>query len=89
MESVQRCQSCGMPFDAEHKQLIAKEQNGADSPYCTYCYGNGTFRNPDTTVEEMIALAVSHYKCKTGDEEAARVHMTNVISGLSRWKKFE
>jgi len=89
MEKFLQCQSCGMTFDERHKQYIAKDKDGNDSIYCTYCYRDGEFIDPRATMEDMIELAVPHFTHKTGDEEAARKYMTEVVSSLSRWKTNE
>ena len=81
-----QCQSCGMTFDEQHKQFIAKEKDGSDSIYCTYCYKDGEFINPHATMEDMIEIAVPHFARKIGYEGAARKYMRDVVSGLSRWK---
>jgi len=85
-EKYPQCQSCGMTFDEQHKQFIAKEKDGSDSIYCTYCYRNGEFIDPDATMENMVEMAVPHVARKLGNEEAARKYMAGVVSGLSRWK---
>ena len=89
MSEYSLCQSCAMPFDDEHKKYIAKEKDGSDSVHCTYCYENGEFIDPHATVEDMVKLALPHVVRKMGDENSARKHITEVISGLSRWKKQE
>ena len=33
---VKVCQSCGLPFNEEHKEFIAKEKDGSNSIYCTF-----------------------------------------------------
>jgi len=79
------CQSCGMPFDDGHRELIAKEADGSDSMYCTYCYGDGQFLNPNATVEEMVEIGVPHLAHKIG-EQAAREQLSNFLPTLERWK---
>ena len=86
MEKYPQCQSCGMTFDECHKQFIAKEKDGSDSMYCTYCYTDGEFTDPNATMEDMIEIAVPHFTRKIGDEAAARKYMTEVVSSLTRWK---
>ena len=81
------CQSCAMPFDEEHKKYIAKEKDGSDSVYCTYCYECGVFIDPDATISDMVEMALPHLTRKTGDEDVARKRLTEIISGLTRWKK--
>ena len=86
MEKFLQCQSCGMTFDEQHKKFIAKEKDGSDSIFCTYCYKDGEFIDPNATMEDMIEIAVPHFARKTGNEETARKYMTEVVSCLSRWK---
>jgi len=80
------CQSCGMPLDEEHCELIAKEKDGSDSIYCTYCYKDGEFTDPGATERDMIEMAVPHLARKIG-EEAARKQMEEFIPTLARWNK--
>jgi hypothetical protein len=50
------CQSCGMPLlsPSDH----GTESDGtASAQYCTYCYQNGTFTEPDATVGQMAEKA--------------------------------
>ncbi|MCL2493263.1 MAG: zinc ribbon domain-containing protein [Clostridiales bacterium] len=79
------CQSCGMPFDEAHRELIAKEADGSDSVYCTYCYKDGEFLDPDATAEDMIEMAVPHLAHKIG-EQTAREQLSEFIPTLARWR---
>ena len=79
------CQSCGMPFDEEHRIFIAKEADGSDSVYCTYCYRDGAFLDPGATAADMIEMAMPHLAHKIG-EEAARKQLSEFIPTLARWK---
>ena len=79
------CQSCGMPFDEDHKELIAKEKDGVDSIYCTYCYNDGEFLEPMATVKDMVEMGVPHLGHKIG-EEAAREQLSKFVPTLARWK---
>ena len=81
------CQSCAMPFDGGHKKYVAKEKDGSDSVYCTYCYENGTFIDPDATISDMVEMALPHLTRKIEDEDVARKQLTEIISGLMRWMK--
>jgi len=78
------CQSCGMPFDEAHSEFIAKEADGNNSIYCTYCYKDGAFPDPDATVQDMIEMAVPYLAQKIG-EQAAREQLENFVPTLSRW----
>lgn len=86
MENMTFCQSCGMPFDVAHQELVAKEKDGRDSAYCTYCYQNGEFLNLDATAEDMVEMGVPHLARKIG-EQAAREQLTQFLPTLARWKK--
>ena len=81
----EQCQSCGLPFDEAHIEFIAKEADGSDSLYCTYCYSGGVFLNPDATVEEMVGMGVPHLARKIG-EQAAREQLSEFVPTLARWK---
>jgi hypothetical protein len=79
------CQSCGLPFNEEHAHFIAKEADGTDSIYCTFCYGDGKFLQPDATANDMIEIGVQHLAIKIG-EQAAREELSHFIPTLERWK---
>jgi len=84
LTSVKYCQSCGMPFDEAHKELIAKEADGSDSIYCTYCYKDGKFLDPGATVRDMVEMGVPHLGHKIG-EAAAREQLSKFVPTLARW----
>jgi len=79
------CQSCGMPFDEAHFKYVAKEADGGDSVYCTYCYENCTFIDPEATVEDMVEMGVPHLAHKIG-EQSAREQLSKFVPTLARWK---
>ncbi len=86
MTEVKMCQSCGLPFNEEHKHFIAKEPDGSRSIYCTNCYKDGKFIDPNMTKEDMIELIVPVLGKAIGEEEA-RKEMTALLPTLKRWKK--
>lgn len=50
---VPSCESCGMPLLAD--QDAGTEKDGSlSSRYCTHCYQDGAFTDPNLTKEEMI-----------------------------------
>ena len=85
MTELKFCQSCGMPFDDAHKKYIAKEKDGSDSIYCTYCYQDGEFTDPNASTQDMIEMAVPYLAQKIG-EDAARKQMETFIPTLARWQ---
>jgi len=84
MSEMKFCQSCGMPFDDAHMEFIAKEKDGSDSIYCTYCYQDGEFLQPDATAQDMIDMAFPHLARKIG-EKAAKKQLEEFIPTLARW----
>lgn len=77
-----------MLFDDAHKKYIAKEKDGSDSVYCTYCYQDGEFLDPDATIEGMVEMGVPHLGYKIG-EQAAREQLSQFVPTLARWRKKE
>lgn len=79
------CQSCGMPMDKE--ELLGTHADGSkNNEYCTYCYQNGAFGNPDETLEQMIETCIPFLKEEGMDEETARKHLGEVLPKLKRWQ---
>jgi hypothetical protein len=81
------CQSCAMPMGRDED--FGTEKDGSKSAdYCCYCYQNGEFINPDTTLEEMIEfcsrkmeeLGVMSY-------EEARTLNERYMPTLKRWRR--
>jgi Putative zinc ribbon domain len=60
METKGKCQSCGMPLKADPKGGGTNADGTSSPEYCSYCYVNGSFVNPDMTVEQMKTLVVKH-----------------------------
>jgi hypothetical protein len=78
------CQSCGMPLDDNN--LLGTEKDGSKShDYCTYCYQQGKFLNPEMTLEEMRSLVkkiMEEKKIPASIIEAG----INQLPTLDRWK---
>ena len=81
------CQSCGLPFNEEHKHFIAKEVDCTESIYCTMCYKDGEFIVPNMTMDEMIEIQVPHLvgSLKLGTETEIRKQLREVLPKLQRW----
>jgi hypothetical protein len=47
------CQSCGMPLKSDVNQGGTNKDGSKNQLYCSYCYQNGAFTQPNITVEEM------------------------------------
>jgi hypothetical protein len=83
----QICQSCGMPLADE--KLIATEKDGTlNHEYCLYCYQNGSFTEPNITMQEMADMCVCCLINEEDgfDESAAHKMMNDLLPTLNRWK---
>lgn len=80
------CQSCAMPMPSA--ELLGTEADGSPSPdYCCYCYQNGTFTEPDITMDEMIDKCVQHMVEQGAMPEAkARKLLNRYLPHMKRWK---
>lgn len=85
MTKVAMCQSCGLPFNEEHAHFIATEPDGSRSIYCTNCYRDGKFIDPNISMKEMIEKIVSVLGKAIGEDEA-RKELTTLFPTLKRWK---
>ena len=82
------CQSCGLPFNEQHQQFIAKESDGSDSIYCNLCYQDGKFTNPDIALDDFIESLVPHLtgELRLGSEAEVRNQLGELLPTLERWK---
>ena len=47
------CQSCGMPVSRDEHGGGTEANGERSKKYCSHCYENGAFTQPDLTVEQM------------------------------------
>ena len=81
------CESCGMPM-GETDEMYGTESNGSKSvDYCSFCYENGAFTNPNLTLEEQIeSVAALMVKDFGFSPEDAMEQCKEGIPTLKRWK---
>ncbi len=72
------CQSCGMPLSKDPKP------NGGE--YCSYCYQDGKFVNPEMTLPEMQELVKGKLKEMHLPGFLAN-KLANDVAKLKRWVK--
>lgn len=78
------CQSCGMPMP--NADVLGTEQDGGKSTdYCVYCYEDGEFKQPDTSLQEMIDLCTGYLVQEGMDEAVARKLLADQLPHLKRW----
>ena len=51
-----KCQSCGMPLSKDENGGGTNKDKSKSIYYCSHCYKDGKFTNPDITAEEMKLL---------------------------------
>jgi len=82
------CQSCAMPLGKP--ELFGTEADGAKSEkYCTYCYQNGVFTQPDATLEEMIEISAKGWSDQDPNTsyEQAKAQLFQMLPHLERWRQ--
>lgn len=80
------CQSCGMPL-ARDEQGGGTERNGDRSKtYCSHCYENGEFTQPNLTVDQMKDR-VKQKLVEFGFPKFLTGLFTRNIPKLERWSK--
>jgi len=73
-----------MKIDSDFGTNTDKSKN---EEYCTYCYQQGAFTNPNITIDQMITACVGMMvKFGTPEDEAKKM-MQELIPTLKRWKK--
>jgi len=86
MDEKTRCQSCGMPVQASFSNLGTDGEGSPVSEYCMFCYQNGSFTNPDQTVDGMVQTSIDFMTANLGFSAEQATQMSNdVIRKLKRW----
>ncbi|MFQ5905212.1 MAG: zinc ribbon domain-containing protein [bacterium] len=78
------CQSCGMPMEKD-EHFGTNADRSKNEEYCTYCYQNGEFTEPNMTEEEMMKKISEIMKQKSMSAEEIE-NATKFLSTLKRWK---
>ena len=54
MEKIYKnCQSCGMPINKDPEKGGTNADGSKSGMYCSYCYTNGVFTQPEISVLQM------------------------------------
>jgi len=53
MKAYKNCQSCGMPLKKDPKGGGTNADGSKNVMYCSYCYIDGNFTQPDITATQM------------------------------------
>lgn len=81
------CQSCGMPFSKDPKGGGSNADGTKSKMYCSYCYENGKFTQPDITAEEMQAFVKEKLRSMGGFMKLFAGVFSKGTPKLERWKK--
>lgn len=52
-KAYKKCQSCGMPLNKDPQHGGTNADGSKSTMYCSYCYQNGQFTQPDMTAAQM------------------------------------
>lgn len=89
MKAYKICQSCGMPLRKDPKgEGGGTSKDGKPSyKYCSYCYEDGQFLQPDITAKEMQAFSKKKLKEMGGFMKVFAGLFTKSIPDLERWDR--
>lgn len=88
MSTYKNCQSCSMPLSKDPQGGGSNADGSRSDRYCSLCYANGAFINPDMNVQEMQQLVKGKLK-EMGFPGFLAGWFTKGIPKLERWKKHE
>ena len=83
---IATCESCGMPLARDED--AGTEADGSRSVrYCTYCYRNGAYAEPDLTREGAVERYAPMMAANLGIPiEKAEAMVQQYLSTLPRWR---
>ena len=86
MEAVYKnCQSCGMPLKRDTEGGGTHADGTRSLMFCSHCYKDGKFTQPDITVDEMKVRVKGKLK-EYGIPGILSGVFTRNIPKLARWK---
>lgn len=85
MKKHKNCQSCGMPFSKDPEHGGTNADGTKNAMYCSYCYKEGNFTQPDFTIKEMQKFCKGKMK-EMGFPGFIAGFFTLGIPKLERWK---
>jgi hypothetical protein len=81
------CQSCGMPFKEDPKGGGTNADGTKSRMYCSYCYMNGAFTQPDIDAKGMQEFVKEKLKEMGWFHRLFAGPFSKQVYGLERWKK--
>ena len=86
MKTYKNCQSCGMPLKKDPKGGSTNVDGSKNTMYCSYCFENGSFLQPNITAKEMQEFVKEKLKEMKFPGFLANVFAKR-IPKLERWKQ--
>ena len=87
MKTYKNCQSCSMPLSKDPKGSGTNADGKPSQKYCSFCYENGAFLQPEITAKEMQEFVKGKLKGMGGFMKIFAGYFTKGIPKLERWKK--
>lgn len=85
--AYRQCQSCGMPLKKDLKGAGSEKDGTLSKMYCSSCYQDGAFKNPEMSLQEMQTLVDDVLKNEMKWWKFFRWLAVKQIPSLARWKK--
>ncbi len=79
------CQSCGMPLEQDPGKWGTEKDGTLSMKYCSYCYRDGAFTDPDCTLEKMMGI-VEKMTLDMWLPESHRKIAIAAVPKLERWR---
>lgn len=79
------CQSCSMPLNKDPQGGGSEADGSRSTRYCSLCYDEGGFRQPDFSVNEMQEHCCTQLR-KKGMPGFMASAFTRELPKLERWK---
>jgi hypothetical protein len=79
------CQSCGMPLSKDLLGGGTNADGSKSSEYCSHCYSEGAFTQPDITAAEMTTLVEGKLRSMHFPSFLAR-RFAKEVPTLRRWQ---
>jgi Putative zinc ribbon domain len=79
------CQSCGMPLSQDPAGGGTNADSSKSAEYCSYCYQQGRFTEPNITSEEMVSKVKAIMKDKFKMPGFISWVFVRKIPKLKRW----
>jgi len=86
-KNYKQCQSCGMPMKKDKKGGGSESDRTLSLKYCSSCYQDGVFKNPQMSLEEMQKLVDDVLKNEMKFLKFFRWLAIKQLPTLERWKK--